>query len=202
MAGKTTNLQLQKIDDTDYVGNFPTIYNNNLDLIDGLNIDKPWIALDDLNKLKDMIGVYFNSSGNYKELQIKKNFMIEYYAHYETNNGEKYYQFYNSGVFRKMNLRGNKDQYIMVGGNAQHVARSDSASDLKNGYCYIRTLNYYQGSQKDYVWIYLVTGQYVNKSIRITPTGIAYDNGLMFATDLHNFDPEKGKAYFRILYQG
>lgn len=202
MAGKTTNLQLQKIDDTDYVGNFPTIYNNNLDLIDGLNIDKPWIALDDLNKLKDMIGVYFNSSGNYKELQIKKNFMIEYYAHYETNNGEKYYQFYNSGVFRKMNLRGNKDQYIMVGGNAQHVARSDSASDLKNGYCYIRTLNNYQGSQKDYVWIYLVTGQYVNKSIWITPTGVAYDNGLMFATDLHNFDPEKGKAYFRILYQG
>ena len=40
MAGKTTNLQLQKIDDTDYVGNFPTIYNNNLDLIDGLKIKK------------------------------------------------------------------------------------------------------------------------------------------------------------------
>ena len=37
MAGKTTNLQLQKIDDTDYAGNFPTIYNNNLDLIDILN---------------------------------------------------------------------------------------------------------------------------------------------------------------------
>ncbi len=37
MAGKTTNLQLQKIDDTDYAGNFPTIYNNNLDLIDVLN---------------------------------------------------------------------------------------------------------------------------------------------------------------------
>lgn len=36
MAGKTTNLQLQKIDDTDYAGNFPAIYNNNLDLIDGL----------------------------------------------------------------------------------------------------------------------------------------------------------------------
>ena len=36
MAGKTTNLQLQKIDNTDYVGNFPTIYNNNLDLIDVL----------------------------------------------------------------------------------------------------------------------------------------------------------------------
>ena len=36
MAGKTTNLQLQKIDDTDYAGNFPTIYNNNLDLIDVL----------------------------------------------------------------------------------------------------------------------------------------------------------------------
>lgn len=39
MAGKTTNLQLQKIDDTDYAGNFPTIYNNNLDLIDGLKSD-------------------------------------------------------------------------------------------------------------------------------------------------------------------
>lgn len=39
MAGKTTNLQLQKIDDTDYAGNFPTIYNNNLDLIDGLKED-------------------------------------------------------------------------------------------------------------------------------------------------------------------
>lgn len=39
MAGKTTNLQLQKIDDTDYAGNFPTIYNNNLDLIDGLKGD-------------------------------------------------------------------------------------------------------------------------------------------------------------------
>ncbi len=37
MAGKTTNLQLQKIDNTDYAGNFPTIYNNNLDLIDVLN---------------------------------------------------------------------------------------------------------------------------------------------------------------------
>ena len=37
MADKTTNLQLQKIDDTDYAGNFPTIYNNNLDLIDVLN---------------------------------------------------------------------------------------------------------------------------------------------------------------------
>ena len=36
MAGKTTNLQLQKIDDTDYAGNFPTIYNSNLDLIDVL----------------------------------------------------------------------------------------------------------------------------------------------------------------------
>lgn len=31
----TTNLKLQKIKDTDYAGNFPTIYNNNLDLIDG-----------------------------------------------------------------------------------------------------------------------------------------------------------------------
>lgn len=39
MAGKTTNLQLQKIDDTDYAGNFPTVYNNNLDLIDGLKSD-------------------------------------------------------------------------------------------------------------------------------------------------------------------
>nr|DAP43249.1 MAG TPA: hypothetical protein [Bacteriophage sp.] len=39
MAGKTTNLQLQKIADTDYAGNFPTIYNNNLDLIDGLKSD-------------------------------------------------------------------------------------------------------------------------------------------------------------------
>ena len=39
MAGKTTNLQLQKIDDTDYTGNFPTIYNSNLDLIDGLKED-------------------------------------------------------------------------------------------------------------------------------------------------------------------
>lgn len=37
MADKTTNLQLQKIDNTDYAGNFPTIYNNNLDLIDVLN---------------------------------------------------------------------------------------------------------------------------------------------------------------------
>lgn len=35
MAGETTtNLKLQKIKDTDYAGNFPTIYNNNLDLID------------------------------------------------------------------------------------------------------------------------------------------------------------------------
>ena len=39
MADKTTNLQLQKIDNTDYAGNFPTIYNNNLDLIDGLKSD-------------------------------------------------------------------------------------------------------------------------------------------------------------------
>lgn len=39
MADKTTNLQLQKIDDTDYAGNFPTIYNNNLDLIDNANGD-------------------------------------------------------------------------------------------------------------------------------------------------------------------
>ncbi len=30
----TTNLNLQKIQDTDYAGNFPTIYNDNLDLID------------------------------------------------------------------------------------------------------------------------------------------------------------------------
>ena len=40
MADKTTNLQLQKIDNTDYAGNFPTIYNNNLDLIDGLKTKK------------------------------------------------------------------------------------------------------------------------------------------------------------------
>lgn len=36
MAGKTTNFQLQKIDSTDYAGNFPTIYNNNLDVIDDI----------------------------------------------------------------------------------------------------------------------------------------------------------------------
>ena len=30
----TTNLSLQKIEDTDYAGNFPTIYNDNLDLLD------------------------------------------------------------------------------------------------------------------------------------------------------------------------
>lgn len=36
MADKTTNLQLQKIDSTDYAGNFPTIYNNNLDVIDNI----------------------------------------------------------------------------------------------------------------------------------------------------------------------
>ena len=45
MAGKTTNLQLQKIDDTDYAGNFPTTYNNNLDLIDNaINTNGDYVA--------------------------------------------------------------------------------------------------------------------------------------------------------------
>ncbi len=30
----TTNLNLQKIEDTDYAGSFPDIYNANLDIID------------------------------------------------------------------------------------------------------------------------------------------------------------------------
>lgn len=54
MADKTTNFQLQKIDSTDYAGNFPTIYNNNLDLIDGINepIEDLYVLTSNLNKNK------------------------------------------------------------------------------------------------------------------------------------------------------
>lgn len=63
MAGKTTNLQLQKIDDTDYAGNFPTIYNNNLDLIDGLKSDLITSVAGKQDKLVAGSGITIASDG-------------------------------------------------------------------------------------------------------------------------------------------
>ena len=104
MAGKTTNLQLQKIDNTDYAGNFPTIYNNNLDLIDVLNNkqdkliagsgitiasdgktissdgEKPWIPIENLNDVASL----FQMSNTYpinwtllKKIRLKINVIID-----------------------------------------------------------------------------------------------------------------------------
>lgn len=63
MADKTTNLQLQKIDNTDYAGNFPTIYNNNLDLIDGLKSDLITSVAGKQDKLVAGSGITIGSDG-------------------------------------------------------------------------------------------------------------------------------------------
>lgn len=63
MADKTTNLQLQKIDDTDYAGNFPTVYNNNLDLIDGLKSDLITSVAGKQDKLIAGSGITIGSDG-------------------------------------------------------------------------------------------------------------------------------------------
>lgn len=63
MAGKTTNLQLQKIDNTDYAGNFPTIYNDNLDLIDGLKSDLITSVAGKQDKLIAGSGITIGSDG-------------------------------------------------------------------------------------------------------------------------------------------
>lgn len=63
MADKTTNLQLQKIDNTDYAGNFPTIYNNNLDLIDGLKSDLITSVAGKQDKLIAGSGITIGSDG-------------------------------------------------------------------------------------------------------------------------------------------
>ena len=83
MADKTTNLQLQKIDNTDYAGNFPTIYNNNLEKIDQklVDSDKEWNVITDLSQLNDILEFVYSSQ--MKEIVIKKKFRVKCSTNYQ-----------------------------------------------------------------------------------------------------------------------
>ena len=127
MADKTTNLQLQKIDNTDYAGNFPTIYNNNLDLIDVLNnkqdkliagsgitiaadgktisaeTEKPWKVIKNLEEIKSLFTLNFGvtNSMKTKSYTINKRFYVEIVSVNKKDNNT-YSTYYRSNIFEKI----------------------------------------------------------------------------------------------------
>lgn len=120
MAGKTTNLQLQKIDNTDYAGDFPTIYNNNLDLIDGLksNIDaitgKAWNAVSNIDELKNIIEVIEDQDNSTKILRINNNLRISSCTY---DKDKKTYYYIKDLCIDKCTVKGNLSDKICVTSN-------------------------------------------------------------------------------------
>ena len=133
MAGKTTNLQLQKIDDTDYAGNFPTIYNNNLDLIDGLksNVDaitgKAWNVVSNIDDLKNIIEVIEDEHNSTKILRINNNLRISSCT-YDKN--KKIYYYIKDLCIDKCTVKGNLSDKICVTSNLKAIELNNYAMVL------------------------------------------------------------------------
>lgn len=125
MAGKTTNLQLQKIDNTDYAGDFPTIYNNNLDLIDQkIDNNEGWRTMTDVSWFVDIVRFIIDESQSIKELIILKRFRVKCSANY---NGRYVYGV--SGIFEKSRWKCPIDgEVIVTTSNSTSIDYSTSKS--------------------------------------------------------------------------
>lgn len=145
MAGKTTNLQLQKIDDTDYAGNFPTIYNNNLDLID--NIQSKW-KLHTNNIYNDIITTNIRVVDNdhkYLEINILKNLRFNIYCIYSPNTTNPEPNYIKAGDFlsyKQLYVNKGKYEILYTNGILDAVAL-ESCILLYDTYSYSFKFNFY-----------------------------------------------------------
>ena len=199
MAGKTTNLQLQKIDNTDYVGNFPTIYNNNLDLIDVLyNKQDKLTAGDNITISNNVIsatsgapqwkvlqsatpsslrGIYEMSSS---AITVKKTFRIK--VAFGTNNSGGMHTTLGSiekGVYAIDSSMG----LCCVGAGASMVREGNSNSTLFIGWCLSRSKDQNTGSSLD-LGIGYNTQKLIVKDYQISSNAIYdvnVDNDITFA---------------------
>ena len=197
MAGKTTNLQLQKIDDTDYAGNFPNIYNNNLDLIDQkIDNNEGWRVLSDVSWFPSIVSFIIDESQSIKELIISKRFRVKCSANY---NGRYVYGV--SGIFEKSRWKCPIDgEVIVTTSNSTSIDYSASKSvyvdlSLNTNKAY----GSYNASLEIYAASLLVritmgyTGRYTSQ--------IDSPDGMLVTDYPHFINNKTSKIYFMIEFQ-
>lgn len=197
MAGKTTNLQLQKIDDTDYAGNFPTIYNNNLEKIDQkIDNNGEWKILSDVNWFTSIVSFIIDESQSIKELIITKRFRVKCSANY---NGRYVYGV--SGIFEKSRWKCPIDgEVIVTTSNSTSIDYSTSKSvyvDLN-----LNTNKAY-GSYNASLEIWAAS-LLVRIAMGYTGTYTSYidsSNGMLVTDYPHFINNKTSKIYFMIEFQ-